>query len=201
MNRRAFLTALSGSFLAAPLAGEAAQAGSWRVGFLETSSASPARVQLLDTLRQRLRELGYVEGQNIALESRFGEGKPDQIQRFAAELVGLKVDIIVTSGTPASQAAKQATGTIPIVMTQLADPVGSGLVASLGRPGGNVTGLSTQDAELGGKRLELLLQVVPRVSRLALLIDETNRADCERHTGSGGLAGPARSIPGRARPG
>ena len=176
MNRRAFLTALSGSFLAAPLAGEAAQAGSWRVGFLETSSASPARVQLLDTLRQRLRELGYVEGQNIALESRFGEGKPDQIQRFAAELVGLKVDIIVTSGTPASQAAKQATGTIPIVMTQLADPVGSGLVASLGRPGGNVTGLSTQDAELGGKRLELLLQVVPRVSRLALLIDETNPA-------------------------
>ena len=176
MNRRAFLTALSGSFLAAPLAGEAAQAGSWRVGFLETSSASPARVQLLDILRQRLRELGYVEGKNIAFESRFGEGKPDQIQRFAAELVGLKVDIIVTSGTPASQAAKQATGTIPIVMTQLADPVGSGLVASLGRPGGNVTGLSTQDAELGGKRLELLLQVVPRVSRLALLIDETNPA-------------------------
>jgi putative ABC transport system substrate-binding protein len=115
-----------------------------------------------------------VEGQNISFESRFGEGKPDQIQRFAAELVGLKVDIIVTSGAPASQAAKQATGTIPIVMTQLADPVGSGLVASLGRPGGNVTGLSTQDAELGGKRLELLLQVVPRVARLALLIDETN---------------------------
>src|SRR5437016_4539498 len=174
MNRRAFLTALSGSFLAAPLAGEAAQAGSWRVGFLETSSASPARVQLLDTLRQRLRELGYVEGQNIAFESRFGEGKPDQIQRFAAELVGLKVDILVTSGTPATQAAKQATRTIPIVMTQLADPVGTGLVASLGRPGGNVTGLTTQDADLGGKRLELLLQVVPRVSRLAQLVDETN---------------------------
>jgi len=165
---------MAGSFLAAPLAAQAAQAGSWRVGFLETSSASPARVQLLETLRQRLRELGYVEGQNITFESRFGGGKPDQIQRFAVELVGLKVDIIVTSGTPASQAAKQATGTIPIVMTQLADPVGSGLVASLGRPGGNVTGLSTQDAELGGKRLELLLQVVPRVSRLALLIEETN---------------------------
>jgi ABC-type uncharacterized transport system substrate-binding protein len=139
-------------------------------------------VQLLETLRQRLRELGYVEGQNIAFESRFGEGKPDQIQRFAAELVGLKVDIIVTSGTPASQAAKQATGTVPIVMTQLADPVGSGLVASLGRPGGNVTGLSTQDAELGGKRLELLLQVVPRVSRLALLIDETGTVLIARGT-------------------
>jgi putative ABC transport system substrate-binding protein len=123
---------------------------------------------------KRLRELGWVEGQNIAFESRFGDGKPDQIQRLATELVGLKVDIIVTSGTPAAQAAKQATRTIPIVMTQLAEPVGTGLGASLGRPGGNVTGLTTQDAELGGKRLELLLQVVPRGSRLALLIDETN---------------------------
>jgi putative ABC transport system substrate-binding protein len=89
-------------------------------------------------------------------------------------LVGLKVDIIVTSGTPATQAAKQATRTIPIVMTNNADPVGSGLVASLARPGGNVTGLTAQDADLGGKRLELFLQVVPRVSRVALLIDETN---------------------------
>jgi len=160
--------------LAAPFAAEAQQVATRRIGFLETSSPSPARVELLETLRQRLRELGWVEGQNIAFESRFGEGKPDQIQRLAAELVGLKVDIIVTSGTPATQAAKQATRTIPIVMTQLADPVGTGLVASLGRPGGNVTGLTTQDADLGGKRLELLLQVVPRVSRLALLIDETN---------------------------
>jgi putative ABC transport system substrate-binding protein len=125
-------------------------------------------------LRQRLRELGYLEGQNIAFESRFGEGKTDQLHRLAAELVGLKVDIIVTSGTPATQAAKQATRTTPIVMTNNADPVGAGLVASLARPGGNVTGLTTQDADLGGKRLELLLQVVPRVSRLALLIDETN---------------------------
>src|SRR6266850_5450980 len=165
---------MAGSFLAAPLAAQAAQAGSWRVGFLETSSASPARVQLLETLRQRLRELGYVEGQNITFESRFGEGKPDQIQRFAVELVGLKVDVIVTSGTPASLAAKQATGTIPIVMAQLADPVGAGLVASLGRPGANVTGLTTQDADLSGKRLGLLKEVVPNVSRIALLIDETN---------------------------
>jgi putative ABC transport system substrate-binding protein len=125
-------------------------------------------------LRQRLRELGYLEGQNIAFESRFGEGKPDRLSGLAAELVGLKVDVIVTSGTPASLAAKQATRTIPIVMAQLADPVGAGLVASLARPGGNVTGLTTQDADLGGKRLELLLEVVPKVSRLALLIDETN---------------------------
>jgi len=170
----ALLAVLAVSLLAAPLAAEAPQAGSRRIGYLETSSPSPARLQLLEAFRQGLRELGYLEGKDIVLESRFGEGKPDQIQRFAAELVGLKVDVLVTSGTPASQAAKQATRAIPIVMTQLADPVGSGLVASLGHPGGNVTGLTTQDADLGGKRLELLLQVVPRISRLAQLVDETS---------------------------
>ena len=160
--------------LAAPLAAEGQPGETWRIGYLETSSPSSARLQLLEAFRQGLRELGYVEGKNIALVSRFGEGRPDQIQHFAAELVGLKVDVLVTSGTPASQAAKQATRTIPIVMTQLADPVGAGLVASLGRPGGNVTGLTTQDADLGGKRLQLLLEVVPKVSRLAQLIDETS---------------------------
>ena len=118
--------------------------------------------------------MGYLEGQNIAFESRFGEGNLDRLRDLAAELVALKVDVIVTSGTPASLAAKQATLTIPIVMAQLADPVGSGLVASLGRPGGNVTGLSTQDADLSGKRLGLLKEVVPKVSRIALLTDETN---------------------------
>jgi putative ABC transport system substrate-binding protein len=168
------LAALVALLLAAPLASEGQQAGPRRIGFLDTSSPSSARVQLWETLRQRLRELGYLEGQNTVFESRFGEGKPDQLPRLAAELVGLKVDIIVTSGTPATQAAKQATRTIPIVMTNNADPVGSGLVASLARPGGNVTGLTAQDADLGGKRLELFLQVVPRVSRVALLIDETN---------------------------
>ena len=171
MDRRHFLlTSLAGA-LAAPLAAEAQQAGSRRIGYLESSSPSPARLQLLEAFRQGLRELGYREGKDIVFESRFGEGNPDQIQRFAAELVELKVDILVTSGTPATEAAKQATR---MIMTQLADPVGSGLVASLGRPGGNVTGLSTQDADLGGKRLELLLQVVPRVSRLAQLVDETS---------------------------
>jgi putative ABC transport system substrate-binding protein len=125
-------------------------------------------------LRQRLRELGYLEGQNIAFESRFGEGKLDRLPGLAAELVALKVDVIVTSGTPASLAAKQATRMIPIVMTQLADPVGAGLVASLGRPGGNITGMTTQDPDLAGKRLQLLLEVVPKVSRLAILLDETN---------------------------
>jgi ABC-type uncharacterized transport system substrate-binding protein len=162
------------SLFAAPLAAEAQQAGTRRIGFLETGSPSSARVQLWETLRQRLRELGYFEGQNIAFESRFAEGKTDRLPGLAAELVALKVDVIVTSGTPASLAAKQATLTIPIVMAQLADPVGSGLVASLGRPGGNVTGLTTQDADLSGKRLGLLKEVVPKVSRIALLIEETN---------------------------
>ncbi len=170
----AWIMMLTLSLLATPLAAEAQQAGTRRIGLLETSSPSPARVQLSETLRQRLRELGYLEGQNIAFESRFGEGQPDRLPGLAAELVGLKVEVIVTSGTPATLAAKQATRTIPIVMAQLADPVGAGLVASLGRPGGNVTGLTTQDADLGGKRLELLLEVVPKVSHLAVLIDETN---------------------------
>src|SRR6266508_4113798 len=174
IDRRTFLTGTGVVLLAAPLAAEAQQAGTRRIGLLETSSPSPARVLLWETLRQRLRELGYLEGQNIAFEFRFGEGKPDRLTGLAAELAGLKVDILVPSGTPASEAVKQATRTIPIVMAQLADPVGAGLVASLGRPGGNVTGLTTQDADLGGKRLELLLQVVPRVSHLALLIDETS---------------------------
>ena len=174
MQRRAFIGTLAGGLLAAPLAAEAQPAGTRRIGLLETSSPSPARVRLWETLRQRLRELGYLEGHNIAFESRFGEGKPDRLPGLAAELVGLKVDVIVTSGTPASLAAKQATRTIPIVMAQLADPVGAGLVASLGRPGGNVTGLTTQDANLSGKRLEMLREVVPKVSRFAVLIDETS---------------------------
>jgi putative ABC transport system substrate-binding protein len=174
MDRRAFLGTLTGGFLARPLAARGQQAGTRRIGLLDTSSPSPARVQLWETLRQRLRELGYLEGQNVAFESRFGEGKPDRLPRLAAELIGLKADVIVTSGTPATQAAKQATRTIPIVMTNNADPVGAGLVASLARPGGNVTGLTAQDADLGGKRLEFFLQVVPKGSRLALLIDESN---------------------------
>ncbi len=175
MNRREFIALLGGAAVAWPLDVRAQQrARTWRIGFLETSSPSPARVRLLETLRATLRELGYLEGQNIAFESRFAEGKIDRLPGLAAELVGLKVDVIVTSGTPAGLAAKQATGTIPIVMAQLADPVGAGLVASLGRPGGNVTGLTTQDADLSGKRLDLLKEVVPNVARIALLIDETN---------------------------
>jgi putative tryptophan/tyrosine transport system substrate-binding protein len=175
IDRRTFLAGTGAVLLARPLAAEAQPAGTRRIGLLESSSPSPARVRLWETLRQRLRELGYLEGQNIAFESRFADGKADRLPGLAAELVALKVDLIVTSGTPASLAAKQATRTIPIVMAQLADPVGAGLVSSLGRPGGNVTGLTTQDADLSGKRLEMLLQVVPKVSRFAVLIDETSQ--------------------------
>src|SRR5438445_4590785 len=109
MRRIGLGVILAVSLFAAPLAAEAPQAGTRRIGLLDTSSPSPARVQLWETLRQRLRELGYLEGQNVAFESRFGEGKPDRLPRLAAELIGLKADVIVTSGTPATQAAKQAT--------------------------------------------------------------------------------------------
>jgi ABC-type uncharacterized transport system substrate-binding protein len=194
----AWIMTLTLSLLATPLAGEAQPAGTRRIGLLETGSPSPARLQLWETLRQRLRELGYVEGQNIAFASRFGEGQPDQLPGLVAELVGLQVDVLVTAGTPATQAAKQATRTIPIVMTMVADPVGTGLVASLGHPGGNVTGLTNQDADLGGKRLELLLQVVPRDARLALLIDETNpgtvRIAQGTQTAAGSMGVPLQSL-------
>jgi putative ABC transport system substrate-binding protein len=122
-------------------------------------------------LRQRLRELGYLEGQNIAFESRAADGTAERLADLAAELVRLKVSLIVTAGNRAALAAKKATTTIPIVMATGNDPVGLGLIASLSRPGENVTGLTTVAVELGGKRLELLREVVPRLSRVAVLRD------------------------------
>jgi putative ABC transport system substrate-binding protein len=139
-----------------------------RIGYLATVSLSaiPARIK---AFRQGLRDLGYVEGKNISIEYRFAEGKPDRLPGLTAELVHLKVDIIVTAGSPATRAAKEATNTIPIVMTNEADPVGTGFIASLARPGGNITGLSTLAPELSGKRLEILKEVVPKASRVAVL--------------------------------
>ena len=138
-----------------------------RIGFLGGSlSVNAARIE---AFRQGLRELGYVEGKNIVIEWRHHDGKVDRLPALAAELVRLKVDIIITSGPPAARAAKEATVTIPIVMTQVGDPVGSGFVASLARPGGNITGLSTLAPELSGKRLEILREVVPKLSRVAVL--------------------------------
>src|SRR5262247_3791863 len=131
-----------------------------RIGILlpNPPTVSP---QLLKTFQQSLRELGYVEGQNIVIEYRFGEGKSERYAYLAAELVQLKVDVIVTSSTPAIESVKNATSTIPIVMAASADPVGSGLIASLDRPGGNITGLAMLSPELSGKRLELLKETVP----------------------------------------
>ena len=122
----------------------------------------------IEAFRQGLRELGYVEGKNIVIEWRYAEGKPDRLPALAAELVRLKVDVIVTGGPVATRAAKEATSTIPIVMAQDSDPVGSGFVASLARPGGNITGLATLAPELSGKQLELLKEIIPRLSRVAV---------------------------------
>jgi putative ABC transport system substrate-binding protein len=139
-----------------------------RIGFLGATSrtALSARVQ---AFRQGLRELGYAEGENIVLEYRWGEGRNERLPGLAAELVRLKVDVLVTAGPTDNRAAKEATNTIPIVMAQDNDPVGNGLVASLARPGGNVTGLATLTPELAGKRLEILKESVPKLSRLAVL--------------------------------
>jgi putative ABC transport system substrate-binding protein len=144
-----------------------------RVARLGAASLS-ANVDRNEAFRQGLRELGYVEGKNIVIELRSAEGKPDRLPALAVELVRRKVDIIVTSGGNATRAAKEATSTIPIVMAQDTDPVAEGFVTSLARPGGNITGLSTLAPELGGKRLELLKETVPRLSRVAVLGTSTN---------------------------
>ncbi len=148
-----------------------------RVGHLVAGSHSdPQRQRLLEAFRQGLRELGYVEGQSIAIECRWAEGKDDRFPALAADLVRSKVNVIVTSSGAATQAAQQATTTIPIVMALANDPVGSGLVASLARPGGNVTGLTVMSPDLAGKQLQLLKEVVPKISRVALLTNPDNPA-------------------------
>jgi putative ABC transport system substrate-binding protein len=139
-----------------------------RIGFLAASNPSAASARN-EAFRQGLRDLGYVEGKNIVIEYRYAEGKLDRLPTLAAELVRLKVDVIITSGPSVTRAAKEATVTIPIVMTNDNDPVGSGFVASLARPGGNITGLSNLSPELSGKRLELLKEVLPKASRVAVL--------------------------------
>jgi len=138
-----------------------------RIGYLAGSSLS-ALSPRIEAFRQGLRELGYIEGKNIVSEWRSAEGKLDRVPALAAELVRLMVDIIVTAGPTPTRAAKEATSTIPIVMTNEGDPVGTGIVASLARPGGNITGLSTLAPELSGKRLELLKETIPKLSRVAV---------------------------------
>jgi putative ABC transport system substrate-binding protein len=140
----------------------------FRIGFLDGSTASGSAV-LVDTLRQELSKLGWVEGKNLAIEYRFAEQKAERLPELAADLVRLKVDLIVVTDLPPALAAKRATTTIPIVMVTPGDPVGSGLIASLARPGGNVTGLSALGPELNTKRLEILKDAVPKLDRVGLL--------------------------------
>ena len=166
IQRRSFLIT-AGALIAAPLVDAQQAAGITRIGFLANSQT--ALGHLRDAFVQGLGDLGYVEGRNLVIEYRFAEGKLDQFPALAAELVALKVKVIVAPPTPAAEAAKQATKTIPIVFAGVGDPVGSGLVTSLARPGGNVTGLSSVGAELVGKRLEVLKQAVPGVDRVAVL--------------------------------
>lgn len=149
-----------------------------RIGFLSTLSFS-AMADRIETFRQGLRELGYVEGKNIVIEWRYADDRPDRVSELAAELVRLKVDIIVTGGNSATQAAKKATNSIPIVMTRASDPITSGFVVSLARPGGIITGLSTLSPEINGKRLELLRETVPKLSRVAVLGTSTSPGNAQ----------------------
>ena len=169
VRRLVLAVILTLGFGAAPVGAEAQQAsGLRRIGYLGISSPS-LEPHYVEAFRQQLRDLGYIEGQHIAIEYRWAEGRDDRLPDLAAELVRLDPVVIVTTGTPGTLAAKQATKTIPIVMASSADPVRSGLVASLARPGGNVTGFTILGPELEGKRMELLKRAVPRLSRVAVL--------------------------------
>ena len=170
MNQKFFSLALCAMLFALCGSVHAQQPGKvFRIGFLDNSTASGIAV-LSEAFRQELRKLEWVEGKNITIEYRFAEQKNERLPELAADLVRLKVDLIVASGTPSSLAAKNATTTIPIVMAQAGDPVGSGLVASLARPGGNVTGFSNLSFELNTKRLEILKDAVPKLARVGLLL-------------------------------
>jgi len=175
VQRRDFLNAIV-AILAAPLVAQAQTAANVRrIGFL--FGGAPGRSLDIDAFREGLRERGYIDGQNIAIEYRFASGRVGQLPELAAELARLNVEVIVAPSTPTALAAKRATSTIPIVFAIVADPVGAGLIANLARPGGNVTGLTSGSAELGGKRLELLKQVVPKVSRLAVLYNPADSSN------------------------
>jgi len=170
MNRRNTVLALL-ALVAAPVASFAQQQGQvWRIGFLGVTSAS-GYVSELEAIRGRFRDLGYTEGRNIVIEYRWAEGNPERLKKMAAELVGLKVDIIITHSTAGVRTAAQATRSIPIVIADATDPVVAGLVASLARPGGNITGSTSFQPENAGKRLELLKEVVPRLKRASVLFN------------------------------
>jgi putative ABC transport system substrate-binding protein len=172
MKRRTFIVLLGGAAAAWPLAARAQQPRKvWRLGVLQPGAPPEP---LLETIKDGLRDLGYMEGRDIVFEVRWAEGKHDRLAGLAAELVGLKVDVIYAFTTSPALAARGATTTTPIVFSGVGDPVGTGLVASLAHPGGNATGLSVLATELAGKRLEMLREIIPTVSRVAMLWNHTN---------------------------
>jgi putative tryptophan/tyrosine transport system substrate-binding protein len=175
MTRREFIALLGGTVVAWPLAARAQPSKTPTVGFLGASTPAAAG-QWIAAFAQRLRDLGWIEGRTIAIEYRWADGRNDRMAEIAAEFVRTKVNVIVAQGTPAALAAKNATASLPIVFALPGDPIGSGLVASLARPGGNVTGLSSQTAELGGKRLDPLREIVPGLRRLAIMANVSNAA-------------------------
>jgi ABC-type uncharacterized transport system substrate-binding protein len=176
MKRREFITLIGGAAVAWPLAVRAQPSNLPRVGYLFAFTAA-ADQELWQACRQGLRELGYSEGQNVILEPRWAEEQYERLPTLVNDLLRLKVDVIVTASTPASLAAKSATKAIPIVFVAVADPVSIGLVATLARPGGNVTGLSLLTSDLSGKRLALLIEIVHKVSRVAILMNPDNQAN------------------------
>jgi putative tryptophan/tyrosine transport system substrate-binding protein len=178
MRRREFITLLGGA-TAWPLVARAQQRKIRRVGFL----AIPLRPAVLESSRygafaQGMRKLGYVEGDNLAIEYRFAEGKAERLSNLVAELLELKPDVLVVAGTPAVRAAQEATTSIPIVMATTNDPIGSGFVEALARPGGNITGLSNLSTDLSPKLMEMLRSIAPKLSRVAILVNPTNQSPC-----------------------
>ena len=203
MTRRKLLIALGAGALAAPLASRAQQQRVYRVGFLGNSTAA-LEANLVGPFREGLRDLGYVEGRNIVIEYRWAEGKYERFPELITELVVLNVDVIVTAGTPAALAVKRAMARIPLVMVAVGDPVGTGLVASLARPGGNFTGLTSIAPDLEGKRLELLREVVPKLSHVSVLWNPDNAfhvtAEKEVHAAAQVLNVKVQSVGVRAAP-
>jgi putative ABC transport system substrate-binding protein len=167
--RREFIVTLGGGMVALPLAARAQPAKTVRIGVLASSPYPP-----LQRFSRKLQDYGYVDGRNLRLEARFAEGRDERYPALAAELVALQVDIIVTGGTPAAIAAKQATRTIPIVMGAIGDPVSVGIVSNLARPEANITGFAAQNVELEAKRLELLKDLLPQLARVGILANATN---------------------------
>jgi ABC-type uncharacterized transport system substrate-binding protein len=173
-TRRAFMALLGGAAAAWPLAARAQQAGKIpRVGFMGNSTAA-LEANLVGPFRDGLRELGYQEGRNIVIEYRWADGKYERFPALVAELLAVPVDVIVTAGTPATLAVKKATSRVPLVMIAVGDPVGTGIVPTLARPGGNITGLSSIAPDLEGKRLELLREVIPKLSHVTLFLNPLN---------------------------